>query len=254
MKHKILILVLLFLGIFSCSRDSIISNNTIDKNLNRQITGSSANDLLSDTTFKSMIIELVYAEGFEPTQATINNFNSFIESLTNKPLGITIEKRSIPSPGKDIYTIEDIANIEKEHRQYYNTQNQIAVWAYFSDGKSSSDSQQNNTVVLGNSYWNTSFVVFEKTVQDYSNSISQSNRSTIETTVINHEFGHILGLTNFGTPLQSDHEDAAHPKHCNNASCLMYWETISLTNLSNMGSAPQLGTQCKADLQANGGK
>lgn len=253
MKNKILIITILFSTVFSCTKDPIISN-TLDKNLNRQTTGSSANDILSASKFKSILIELVYVEGFEPTQTAINNFISFLENRTYKPQGITIRKRQIPSPGKAIYTIEDISNIEKEHRQYYNSENEIAIWAYFSDGKSSSDSEQNNTVVLGTAYWNTSFVIFEKTVQDYSNGPLQPNQSLLETTVINHEFGHIFGLTNFGSAMQSNHEDTTHPKHCNVESCLMYWNTVSLGNLANLNSIPQLDSQCIADLQANGGK
>ena len=177
-----------------------------------------------------------------------------MENRLNKPLGITFEKRSIPSPGKTIYTIQDITNIEKEHRQYYNSNNQIAIWAYFSDGKSSSDSQQNNEVVLGTAYWNTSFVIYEKTIREYSNGVSQPNQSMLETIVMNHEFGHIMGLTNFGSAMQSNHEDVAHPKHCNIESCLMYWNTVSLENLANLSSIPQLDSQCIADLRANGGR
>ena len=60
-----------------------------------------------------------------------------------------------------------------------------------------------------------------------------------------------------GTALQSAHEDPAHPKHCDVEDCLMYWaaETDSgLDNLMGNSSAPQLDSQCIADLQANGGK
>ena len=79
----------------------------------------------------------------------------------------------------------------------------------------------------------------------------------METTVVSHEFGHILGLTNLGSDMQEDHEDDAHPKHCDVEICLMYWATESsagLDNMLNMTSAPQLDAQCIADLQANGGK
>ena len=72
-----------------------------------------------------------------------------------------------------------------------------------------------------------------------------------------HEFGHILGLTNLGSDLQSNHEDASHPKHCNVESCLMFWAAETGSGIGNMisnGSAPQLDAQCIADLQANGGK
>ena len=83
--------------IFTACSDDSDSNGVqpINKVLNRQATGSSANNLLSDDTFTSMIIELVYIEGFEPTQQAIDNFTSFLSNRTFKPDGITIEKRAI---------------------------------------------------------------------------------------------------------------------------------------------------------------
>jgi hypothetical protein len=100
-------------------------------------------------------------------------------------------------------------------------------------------------------------VIYEKTVQGFSDSAFEPDRSLVETTVITHEFGHILGLTNLGTALQSDHEDPEHQKHCVVENCLMYWTAESGSGISNMisgGSAPKLDAQCLADLKANGGK
>ncbi|MEW4924943.1 membrane metalloprotease [Algibacter sp. 2305UL17-15] len=258
MKQYISIALLFATLIFGCSKDDSISqeqNNPINKVFNRQATGSSANDLLSSNAFKSMVIELVYVEGFEPTQTSIDNFVSFLNNRTFKPNGITVEKRVIPSPGKDTFTIEDIADIEKEERENYNSKDKIAVWALFVDGKSENDS--GNKVTLGTAYWNTSFVIYEETLKNLSNSPFEPDRSLLETTVINHEFGHILGLTNLGSEMQDEHEDEEHPKHCDVESCLMYWSAetgAGITNMTNMNSAPQLDAQCIADLQANGGK
>lgn len=222
---------------------------------NQQTTGSSSNDLLSDITFKSMIVELVYVEGYEPTQSAINNFMSFLENRTYKPNGITIETRAITSPGLSPYTNQEIVEIENSNRTKFNTADQIAVWAFFTDGESASNTS--NGVVLGTAYRNTSFVIYEETIHSYSDSAFEANRDVLETTVITHEFGHILGLTNLGAAMQTNHEDLEHPKHCNNQDCLMYWsaETGSgMENLVGVSTAPQLDSQCISDLQANGGK
>ncbi|MEP3837910.1 MAG: membrane metalloprotease [Algibacter sp.] len=263
MKHikQILISLTLVAFIYGCNEDGTLiqeeeeQSTAINKILNRQTTGSSANDLLSDNTFTSMVIELVYVEGFEPTQAAVDNFVSFLESRTFKPNGITVEKRAIPSPGQDTFSIEDIADIEREERTIYNLNNKIAVWALFIDGKSENDN--GSSVTLGSAYWNTSFVIYEETIKNLTNSPFEPDQSLLETTVINHEFGHILGLTNLGSSMQNEHEDEEHPKHCNDESCLMYWAAESganISNMVNMSSAPQLDAQCIADLKANGGK
>ncbi|WP_027137060.1 membrane metalloprotease [Gaetbulibacter saemankumensis] len=254
MKLKLaLILTAVFLS-FSCSQDTTTDSKQNIVN-NRQTTGSSANDILSDNTFKSLVIELVYVEGFQPRQASIDNFVTFLTNHTYKPNGIDVQVRSIPSLGTETYSTEDIADIERENRTQYNTKDKLAIWAFFTDGKS--DKDESNSVVLGTAYWNTSFVIFEETIQGLSNSPIEPSRSLLESTVINHELGHLLGLTNLGTDMQTDHEDTNHPKHCNDEDCLMYWEAESaaaISNLSNTSTPPPLDAQCLADLKANGGK
>ena len=258
MKKVLTLLTIgLFLSVTSCSKEDDPIDNSVAVNpiTNKQQTGSSSNDLLSDKKFKSMVIEIVYVAGFEPSSTAINNFVNFLTARTYKPNGISVIKRSIPPPGNSPYTNEEIVSIEDANRTKYNTSDQIAVWAFFVDGKSSKDTD--TSVILGTAYRNTSFVIYEQTIQNLSNSPFEPNRSLLETTVITHEFGHILGLTNLGTALQSNHEDAAHPKHCIEKTCLMYWSSETGAGISNMvsaGAAPQLDSQCIADLRANGGK
>tara|TARA_R110000868_G_scaffold411545_2_gene705228 strand:+ start:2352 stop:3128 length:777 start_codon:yes stop_codon:yes gene_type:complete len=256
---KIITLLLVFGFLVSCSKeDTTETTINIPANIklaNQKNTGSSSNDLLSDITFKSMVIELVYVEGFEPTQGSINNFVNFLNNRTFKPNGITVEKRAIASPGNSPYTNQEIIDIEDANRTKYNSESQIAVWAFFANGESASNT--NLGVVLGTAYRNTSFVIYQETIKDLSNSAFEPNRTVLETTVITHEFGHILGLTNLGATMVVNHEDTEHAKHCNVESCLMYWAAESgsgLDNLIGANSAPQLDAQCIADLQANGGK
>ena len=256
MKKVIVILIMGFGLFISCSKnDPIASIETINSVANKQTTGSSSNDLLSDKKFTSMIIEVVYVQGFEPSTTAIDNFVSFLNARTYKPDGISIVKRAIPSTGNATFTNTEIIAIEDANRTKFNTSNQIAVWVFFADGKSSEDTS--SSVILGTAYRNTSLVIYEQTVQGLSDSPFKPNRSLLETTVITHELGHILGLTNLGAILQSNHEDTTHPKHCNVSSCLMYWSSETGNGIANMvsgGSAPQLDTQCLADLRANGGK
>jgi hypothetical protein len=256
---KIIVVATMVIALFiSCSKQDstdMVSEEGFSVNNNKKPTGSSSNDLLSDATFKSMVVELVFVEGFAPTAQAVNNFTSFLNARANKSGGITVLQRSIASPGKDTFTNQEIAAIEDANRTKYNTASQIAVWALFIDGASASNTA--NSSVLGTAYRNTSFVIYEKTIQGLSDSPFEPDRSLIETTVVTHEFGHILGLTNLGTPLQSNHEDPEHQKHCVVESCLMYWSAESGSGISNMvsgGSAPKLDAQCLADLKANGGK
>ncbi|PKQ45077.1 zinc metalloprotease [Confluentibacter flavum] len=254
---KILKIVCIIIVLAACSKDDDLKtvDETNNKHENQKATGSSSHDLLSDNTFKSLVIELVYVEGLKPSQNTIDNFVSFLNARTFKPNGITVETRAIASTGKTSYTNQDIIAIEDAHRTKYNINNQIAVWALFIDG--ASENTTNSGAVLGTAYRNTSFVIFEETIQELSNSTFEPNRSVLETTVVTHEFGHLLGLTNLGSNMVENHEDPEHVKHCNVESCLMYWAAENGSGLSNLvgaSTAPQLDAKCIADLQANGGK
>ena len=260
MKNIFLSVILVSSILISCSseNDDIIegeTGNTVNVATNRQATGSSANDLLSANTFKKMIVELSYIEGFKPSDAAINNFKSFITNRTNKPEGVTFSIKEIVATNKEVYTLDEVVALEKTNRTTYNSDTTIAVWVLFINGKSSSDT--NSSAILGSAYWNTSFVIYEETIHGLSNSAFEPERSLLESSVIHHEFGHILGLTNLGTELQSDHEDTEHPKHCDEKDCLMYWAAETSQGIGSMitgGQIPTLDAQCLADLKANGGK
>jgi hypothetical protein len=127
-RFSLLILILL-LSVGACSKDDSTENSaTLNTIANRQQTGSSANDLLSDKKFKSMVIEVVYVTGFEPSTTAIDNFVNFLTARTYKPNGISVVKHAISSPGNSPYTDQEIVNIENANRTKYNNSDQIAVW------------------------------------------------------------------------------------------------------------------------------
>jgi predicted Zn-dependent protease len=262
MKYNIIRVILVCSILFSCASEEAeqiidpITGDTMNVATNRQKTGSSANDLLSANTFDKMIVEIAFIEGFRPRQEALDNFKNFIEERTFKTAGVTFIEKEISATGKSEYTIEEVADIEKEFRTQYNSSSTIAVWVLFINGNSSKDSNQGS--ILGSAYWNTSFVIYEETIQGLSNSAFEPERSLLESAVMHHEFGHILGLTNIGTDLQSDHEDVPdHAGHCVVESCLMYFAAETSQGIDNMitgGEVPKLDAQCLADLKANGGR
>ncbi len=268
-KHlKVLFILIVFVCSFSCSDDSannkedlevIVDENgdelTVDTSQNKRAVGDSANDMLADTNFNAIHFEIFYVEGLKPTENTIANFEDFVSELLNKPKGITIELTQISSPGKTVYTIEEIRSLEDDIRTQYNNDQRVSVFGIFINGEYSENTE--NGSVLGVAYRNTSFVIFEETVQGFSGQALAPSTTVLETTVLNHEFGHLLGLVNAGTTPQSDHQDVAHGRHCTTEDCLMYWTAETgegLLNSLSGGTIPTLDTFCLQDLQANGGK
>jgi hypothetical protein len=75
-------------------------------------------------------------------------------------------QRAIASPGKPVIPIGYCKHWEDANRTKYNSADQIAVWAFFVDGESASNNE--NGVILGTAYRNTSFVIYEETIQGLS--------------------------------------------------------------------------------------
>jgi len=251
---KLLSLALVLFALGCSSDDDNVEENGVNKAANLKTTGSSANDFLSAARYQSVVVEVLYVQGFRPEPQTLINLKNFMQQRLNKPGGITITERQIASPGLAPYDINEIAAIETGNRSLYNNANVLTLCLLFVDGNYSTDTDTN--FILGTAYRNTSFVMFENTIRNLSDSPLEPNRVTLESTVILHELCHILGLVNLGTPMLTEHLDEAHDKHCDNEDCLMFWKTENSSMIGQMvGSGiPQLDAHCLADLQANGGK
>ncbi|MDX1829677.1 MAG: membrane metalloprotease [Lutibacter sp.] len=219
-----------------------------------QQVGYSANDILSNNTFSTIYIEVMYVNGFAPTDNTLNNFKNFIEQRTYKT-NVIVEKKEITPPVQTTYSIDDIRTIEDDNRTHFSANNQIALSAIFINGASANNTS--DSYVLGTAYRNTSFVIFEESVQSFSDSQFEPSREVLESTVVLHEFGHLLGLVNVGTTMVTDHQDTANGAHCTDQNCLMYYKAENGSSIGNMvsgGQIPQLDSFCLEDLKANGGR
>ena len=250
MNATILIASFLLFAIVGCKKSDKISNLPSINNENNKAVGASANDLLSASKYSSVIVEIQYMPGFQPDGASVNNLVNFINSLLNKPGGVSVIQTQIASAGKTVLTLNDIATIEKNNRTVYTSGSQLGVYFLFTDGNYSEGN------VLGLAYRNTSMSLLGKTIHDNSGGIGQASRTKVVSTVLEHEFAHILGLVDIGSAMQTNHKDAAHGNHCNNTNCLMYYasETTDILGILITGNIPALDANCKADLTANGGK
>lgn len=225
---------------------------------NNLILGASAEDILSDDIYNRLVVEFVYVEGFRPEQESIDAFRTFLIERVNKPGGISFVETVIDPPPGEPYNSQEIRDIEDANRTRFTNGDELAVYVFFSNGSSFGDTQ--NSVTLGSAYRNTSMVVFEKTLRSLVVNNSNFDLGILEITTINHEFGHILGLTNIlDDDIHDDHEDPFRSKHCVVEECLMFFEAQAPTRsmmdrLMRMAEAPQLDPLCIADLQAKGGK
>ncbi|MCY2687502.1 hypothetical protein [Salinimicrobium sp. TH3] len=222
---------------------------------NDLVLGASARDYLSDELFTSMELEVVYVTGHEPAEEALQSLSTFLNKYINKPDGISIKKRAIASPQDDTYSIEEIKSVEKKNRTAFSKDKKLATFIFFANNKS--EDSENRHRILGKAYMNTSMVVFENEIDEMAGTIS---RSEVQTVTLHHEFGHLFGLVDNGSPAQSAHEDTnkEYRAHCNVDGCLMAAAIdISSSPLSffeNGQKVIDFDEKCKLDLKANGGK
>ena len=247
MKKILFACILCFVFLVQCSKkDSILSSS----NFNNKPVGASANDFLSASKYTAISIQLQYMPGYAPDAASLSNLVGFLNQFCNKPGGVTITQTPIAASGKSSLALADISALETADRTQFNSGSVLSIYIIYLDAP------YTTTNVLGISYRNTSLAVFGPTMLANSGGLNQVSRTKLESTVEEHEFGHLLGLVNLGSAMVIPHEDAAHAAHCNNASCLMYYQT----NTTSMGGViintpvPSLDANCRADLTANGGK
>lgn len=265
-KFKPYLLFLFLLVIGSCSTDDDLNDpdeGSQNRDANRQTLGTSARDFLTADEFISIQLEIAYVQGFRPADNSIDGLVSFLMERCHKPANITI-KETVVAPTADSASldIDQIVAIESENRTVYNTGDELGVWVFFADNSSNKD--EGNSVVLGTAYRNTSCIIYEKTLQEINSQYSGGNLSQIESTALQHEFGHLFGLVDLGTPMVVDHQDTtandegttAPNRHCNVEGCLMYYQTVTdvFSMTLNSGSVADFDEFCLDDLRANGGK
>lgn len=253
------------LTLTNCAKDSGTDPDTpdpIDRSANLLSAGSSGTDILTNENFDRIQIEIAYVEGFRPTTTAMDNLRTFLLERTFKE-DITFIYRSLPSPGEQTLTLQEIATLEAENRTLYNDGRTLAFYIYFADAPSDGDDPVEGLVTLGAVYRNTSMVIHESTLRTLASRSVVITLSDVETTTMTHEFGHLFGLVDLGTPEVNPHEDNSFPNHCNVEDCLMraelefgsgYRAIMEKRSAKGLESLPSLDAECLRDLQAIGGR
>lgn len=218
--------------------------------------GSAARDLVASSPYENLVIEIDHPPGYAPDQAALNDMKSAISAVVSKK-SVTFElSASIPAASDKRYTFDEIAALEREHRDRHSGGEDAVLYVVYVAGGSSEDTGQGK--VLGAVYRGTSMVIFKGNILDNAKSGLLSTRPEarfIERAVLVHEFGHAAGLVNLGAPMVTPHEDPNSRGHSTNRNSVMYYavdNSASLFNVFTGGSdIPwQFDENDKADLRA----
>ena len=215
--------------------------------------GTAAHALLSEEVFNELVVEIQPVGDFAPAPASLENLRTFLIQHLAKSGGITYQTNAaLPASGIDHYTIADVRRLESRNRKNYAKDKRISVFILFADGSSVTDEEKQK--LLGHAHLSTSIVIYEKTIQDIAWDPAEAPRINLETAILEHEFSHLLGLVDNGSPEQSQHRDLDHRYHCNNPECLMHYSLGSVEVGPALSKVPTLDQACEDDLRANGGK
>ncbi|MCE3282513.1 MAG: hypothetical protein K0Q66_1250 [Chitinophagaceae bacterium] len=253
MKHLFFALMLVF-AVSGCKKVTVTTISLPDlaggNGENEKAVGASARSLLAATDYAQLEIQVSYMPGMQLQPQSINNLVAFLNTYLNKPGGITVTEIPTHASGQTVMNVNDIGLHESHFRTAFTTGTKIAVHVLVADAA------YENANVLGLAYRNTSVALMGKTIQQNSGGLTQPSRVKLETTVLLHEFAHLLGLVDLGSPMQASHKDASHGNHCNNSNCLMHYsaESTDILGFLVVGNIPSLDANCVADLKANGGK
>lgn len=211
--------------------------------------GEANRDIVAGSDFDTIELEIQYMPGHEPQSGAVDDLVTFLENWSGKPVR-ALTPVEIPAGGQPSYTAAEVRELEEEHREHEpdRSSNTLRLYHLFLDGEFE---QQN---VLAIAYYNTSTAYFGATFEETSSGLGSPSREQVEASVLRHEIGHLMGLVDNGTTMQSDHKDEANGTHCDNENCVMYYAYNQPDLFSSIfgSEVPDLDAACQADIEALG--
>lgn len=228
--------------------------------------GSSAKDFLQDAVYETLQIEVLHQLGTSPSTDALAELRNFLERYLHKET-IELRIRAIPATKDDLFSVEEVTRIEERYRALKTRTEDgiLAVSVLYLNGRSEDEKNPGAPdSAIAYAYRNTSIAIFAPVLKELAqNEGNPRLLSSIETATLSHEFAHLMGLVNSGTPLQTPHEDKSKDGHCTNPNCLMFWSldtgqinpaAIRYRLMALEGNLLELDAACHHDLQVNGGR
>ena len=131
-----------------------------------------------------------------------------------------------------VWTLSDVREVEAKYRQSppLSDDGTVSLYMLFVDGAEADEN------VMARAYSGTSMVVYKDAISAVcmdqrrwieDEEVAENFCSAMITASLVHEVGHLVGLVDVGTPMVGDHADAAHPGHCSNPDCIMYYSNVT---------------------------
>jgi len=223
------------------------------------------------STVTSLVVEVAYETGAEPATGSglagqplwdflQNNLGSLFQGRPVVPR-ITVptdvsQMRALPAQSRASWTLDQVVALAASQRTGRSTASTADFFVVFLNGYFEGASGPDRGILSAYVIGTTVIAVSKPAVDAASSGDLPVVGKYMELFALVHEMGHALGLVNHGIPMTVDHEDAAHPAHCSNASCIMYWQNEGawavrqfVQNFIATGDENVYGAECLQDAR-----
>lgn len=190
-------------------------------------------DFLTDEVYKDLVIEVVYIHGADPDRNALEYLLAKVTKLCHKR-NVTIVVHGV-GPEAILSMLWDpslLDHFEQQTRIFHTTTTRLALYIAYLPGISAPPDNWAGVTTHSDAFFIARWAV---------------NEGLEERATLMHEFGHILGLVNVGTPMGFKHDDKEHPPHCT-GHCAMWWQT------DGQAQSDEFDEMCLFDLHQAGGR
>ncbi|MFW6141047.1 MAG: hypothetical protein ACOC53_00630 [Candidatus Saliniplasma sp.] len=162
---------------------------------------------LTNDDYDELVIEYDYVQNFAPDFTAVNVFDDILKEYTDKE-EITHEMGDVipVQDTKSVYNERDMDYFEGKYRDEETEGDTLVIYVLYLNGRWKDEE------VLGLSYRGTNMVLFMETIMKSAERSTNLEHVSIETSVLIHEWGHLIGLV--GRDYDSEHESTEYPHHC----------------------------------------
>lgn len=229
---KITLTLLLVLAVTMACDDGAEKSSTALSATPSGVTYSPS-DFVTDNDYQKIFVE-VDAVGRPAEEIVFTSIRTEVERLSGigalaKTGGVEIvfdDVVPLEAMSSTVFSVDDIKALSAEYRSLEPPTDAAGLHILMVDGTYVDDTADD--YAMGFSFGGSGIVVFMDNVKRATSGVQNGASPFVigitTSSLIIHEFGHILGLVNNGVDMVSDHQDEAYGNHCDDDMCIMHWE------------------------------
>lgn len=210
-------ILLLAIGIVAAVILGAFAFTLVQQFLNRiLLPGEQALELLQTSPYPNLILEVDYTPGNRPTATALTLLEARLATHTAKESIETVFQ--VIAVNATEFSILDLVELERANRDRATGGDTFALYVLSISG----ELKNGGGSALGAAYSASSLAIFKDVIRTATIGPGPS-LADVESSVLVHEIGHILGLVNLVYTSDLEYEDSEHPFHSDNNTDVMYW-------------------------------